>query len=167
MPEDFKASQIGSSPLPPPFKGLHSPGVRKHCQIIFACYFRKSSIHGMGLPDLCPCHAGTEHVQKTSAAGTRTTRHPRASVPVCGDSSDGEESAVGQPGRPAAIFVPAENRCFQFSHRQGQDGFECTKPNASHHRSPKGESVSGGSARRSSLKGLAERGPSSITPWVA
>ena len=44
MPEDLKVSQIGSSPLPPPFRGLHSPGVRKHCQIIFACYFRKSSI---------------------------------------------------------------------------------------------------------------------------
>ena len=35
MPEDLKVSQIGSSPLPPPFRGLHSPGVRKHCQIIF------------------------------------------------------------------------------------------------------------------------------------
>ena len=45
MPEDLKLSQIGSSPLPPPFRGLHSPGVRKHCQIIFACYLRKSSIH--------------------------------------------------------------------------------------------------------------------------
>ena len=44
MPEDLKLSQIGSSQLPPPFRGLHSPGVRKHCQIIFACYFRKSSI---------------------------------------------------------------------------------------------------------------------------
>ena len=44
MPEDLKVSQIGSSPLPPPFRVLHSPGVRKHCQIIFACYFRKSSI---------------------------------------------------------------------------------------------------------------------------
>ena len=39
MPEDLKLSQIGSSQLPPPFRGLHSPGVRKHCQIIFACYF--------------------------------------------------------------------------------------------------------------------------------
>ena len=37
-------SQIGSPPLPPPFRGLHSPGIRKHCQIIFACYFRKWSI---------------------------------------------------------------------------------------------------------------------------
>ena len=46
MPEVLKGSQIGSSPLPPPFRGLHSPGVRKHCQIIFACYFRKSSING-------------------------------------------------------------------------------------------------------------------------
>ena len=45
MPDDLKVSQIGSSPLPPPFRGLHSPGVRKHCQIIFACYFRKSSIN--------------------------------------------------------------------------------------------------------------------------
>ena len=44
MPEDLKLSQIGSSQLPTPFRGLHSPGVRKHCQIIFACYFRKSSI---------------------------------------------------------------------------------------------------------------------------
>ena len=44
MPEDLKQSQIGSSQLPPPFRGLHSPGVRKHCQIIFACHFRKSSI---------------------------------------------------------------------------------------------------------------------------
>ena len=40
MPEDLKVSQNGSSLLPPPFRGLHSPGVRKHCQIIF----RKSSI---------------------------------------------------------------------------------------------------------------------------
>ena len=45
MPEDLKLSQIGSSQLTPPFRGLHSPGVRKHCQIIFACYFRKSSIN--------------------------------------------------------------------------------------------------------------------------
>ena len=44
MPKDLKLSQIGSSPLPPPFRGLHYTGVRKHCQIIFACYFRKSSI---------------------------------------------------------------------------------------------------------------------------
>ena len=44
MPEDLKVSQISSSLLPPPFRGLHSPGVRKHCQIIFACYFRKLSI---------------------------------------------------------------------------------------------------------------------------
>ena len=29
MPEDLKVSQIGLSPLPPPFRGLHSPGVRK------------------------------------------------------------------------------------------------------------------------------------------
>ena len=43
MPEDLKLSQIGSSQLPPPFRGIHSPGVRKHCQIIFACYFQKSS----------------------------------------------------------------------------------------------------------------------------
>ena len=32
MPEDLKVSQVGSSPLPPPFRGLHSPGVSKHCQ---------------------------------------------------------------------------------------------------------------------------------------
>jgi len=44
MPEDLKLSQIGSSQLPPPFRGLHSRWVRKHCQIIFACYFRKSSV---------------------------------------------------------------------------------------------------------------------------
>ncbi len=47
MPEDLKLLQIGSSQLPPPFRGLHSPGVRKHCQIIFACYFRKSSTGGI------------------------------------------------------------------------------------------------------------------------
>ena len=49
MPEDLKLSQIGSSQLPSPFRGLHSPGVRKHGQIIFACYFRKSSIVCGGL----------------------------------------------------------------------------------------------------------------------
>jgi len=50
MSEDLKLSQIGSSLLPPPFRGLHSPGVRKHCQIIFACYFRKpSNIHWLSL----------------------------------------------------------------------------------------------------------------------
>ena len=48
MPEDLKLSQISSSQLPPPFRGLHSPGVRKHCQITFACYFRKSSITNRG-----------------------------------------------------------------------------------------------------------------------
>jgi len=47
MPEDLKLSQIGSSQLPLPFRGLHSPGVKKHCQMIFACYFRKSSIQSM------------------------------------------------------------------------------------------------------------------------
>ena len=47
-PEDLKLSQTGSSQLPPPFRGLHSPGVRKHCEIIFACYFRKSSIRKHG-----------------------------------------------------------------------------------------------------------------------
>ena len=40
MPEDLKVSQIGSSPLPPPFSKKI-----EHCQIIFACYFRKSSIN--------------------------------------------------------------------------------------------------------------------------
>ena len=53
MPEDLKLSQIGSSQLPPPFRGLHSPGVRKHCQIIFACYFRKSSIRGVSSNTRC------------------------------------------------------------------------------------------------------------------
>ena len=34
MPEDLKLSQIDSSqPLPPPFGGLHSTGVRRHCQL--------------------------------------------------------------------------------------------------------------------------------------
>ena len=44
MLEDLKVLQIGSSPLPPLFRGPHSPGVRKHGQIISACYFRKLSI---------------------------------------------------------------------------------------------------------------------------
>ena len=51
MPEDLKLSQIGSSLLLPPFRGLHSPRVRKHCQIIFTCYFWKLSI----LKDLSVC----------------------------------------------------------------------------------------------------------------
>ena len=55
MPEDLKMSQIGSSPLPPPFRGLHSPAVRKHCQIIYACYFRKSSIFSWE-PSNISCH---------------------------------------------------------------------------------------------------------------
>ena len=70
MPEDLELSQIGSSQLSPPFRGLHSPGVRKHCQIIFACYFRKSSVivmvwlcnnafilynYSLPLPLLCVC----------------------------------------------------------------------------------------------------------------
>ena len=40
MPEDLKLSQIGSSPLPPPFRGLHSPGVSNYLRLLF----RKSSI---------------------------------------------------------------------------------------------------------------------------
>ena len=58
MPEDLKLSQIGSSPLPPPFRGLHSHGVRKHCQIIFACYFRKSSVISLVCVCVCVCVAG-------------------------------------------------------------------------------------------------------------
>ena len=50
MPEDLQLSQIGSSQLPPPFRGLHSPGVRKQRQIIFACYFWKSSIQESVVP---------------------------------------------------------------------------------------------------------------------
>ena len=60
MPEDLKVSQIGSSPLPPPFRGLLSPGVRKHGQIIFARYFRKSSI---------------EETDGTTIGGVRETRY--------------------------------------------------------------------------------------------
>ncbi len=67
MPEDLKVSQIGSSPLPPPFRGLHSPGVRKHCQIIFACYFRKSSI-GFRRPVNC---TGSPQANKQRRQPTR------------------------------------------------------------------------------------------------
>ena len=44
MPQDLKLSQISSSLLLPPFRGLHSPGVRKHCPIIFTCYFREATV---------------------------------------------------------------------------------------------------------------------------
>ena len=50
MPEDLKLSQIGSSLLLTPFRGLHSPRVRKYCQIIFACYFWKLSDAGFPPP---------------------------------------------------------------------------------------------------------------------
>ena len=67
MPEDIKLSQIGSSQLPPPLRGLHSPGVRKHCQIIFACYFRKSSIamvpHASSAKD-CPVWQKEKEIQR-------------------------------------------------------------------------------------------------------
>ena len=53
MPEDLKLWQIGSSQLPPPFRGLHSPGLRKHCQIIFAV------ISGNRLLTCC---VGHEHI---------------------------------------------------------------------------------------------------------
>ena len=82
MPQYQKLSQIGSSPLPPPFRGLHSPGVRKHCQIIFACYFRKSSIDtGMGLVSLA-CYTQrppTPHTPPLPPPSPRaTTQHVRA-----------------------------------------------------------------------------------------
>ena len=70
MPEDLELSQIGSSQLPPPFRGLHSPGVRKHCQIIFACYFRKSSISAGAL------------AVKANDKGTLESRAPRMRAPV-------------------------------------------------------------------------------------
>jgi len=44
MPEDLKVLQISSSLLPPPFRGLHSPGIRKLSIFFFAYYFQKSSI---------------------------------------------------------------------------------------------------------------------------
>ena len=71
LPEDLKVSQIGSSPLPPPFRGLHSLGVRKYCQIIFACYFRKSSITYVicsPLTTVARSHAGFDYVITTSTS---------------------------------------------------------------------------------------------------
>ena len=67
MAEDLKLSQIGSSQLPPPFRGLHSPGVRNHCQIIFACYFRKSSIavSAETEPHICTTQTRTSVKQRT------------------------------------------------------------------------------------------------------
>ena len=55
MPEDLKLSQIGSSPLPPPLRGLHSPGVRKlsnYLRLLFleivycCCWFAQGLIYG-------------------------------------------------------------------------------------------------------------------------
>ena len=65
MPEDLKLSQIGSSQLPPPFRGFQSPRVRKHCQIIFACYFQKSSIRNQR------CTEPADAVDWSVAASTR------------------------------------------------------------------------------------------------
>ena len=63
MPEDLKVSQIGSSPLPPPFRGLHSPGVRKHCQILFAWSFLTLSITGTSLLGTDVEHEGLAFLQ--------------------------------------------------------------------------------------------------------
>ena len=79
MPEDLKVSQIGSSPLPPPFRGLHSPGVRKHCQIIFACYFRKSSIVRDKVTR--PCPQTTTFEEKGEPKRYRTEVLPLTSLP--------------------------------------------------------------------------------------
>ena len=69
MPEDLKLSQIGSSLLPPPFRGLHSPGVRKHCQIIFVYYFRISSI-----PSVCSLRAPSLTQREIAQAGSSRPR---------------------------------------------------------------------------------------------
>ena len=67
MPEDLKLSQIGSSLLLTPFRGLHSPRVRKYCQIIFACYFWKSS--DAGFPQPCAPSIGKFDTNQISPTG--------------------------------------------------------------------------------------------------
>ena len=74
MPEDIILSQIGSSQLPPPFRGLYSPGVRKRCQIIFACYFRKSSV---GAHSPLQTQSTHTHTHTRTHARTRTHAHAR------------------------------------------------------------------------------------------
>ena len=64
MPEDLKLSQISSSQLLPPFRGLHYPRVRKHCQIIFACYFRKSSVDDCICTCQLHCHSQIPWIYK-------------------------------------------------------------------------------------------------------
>ena len=46
MPEDLKLSQIGSSQLPPPFRGLHSPGFP---EIVYCAYVLLLSKGGRGV----------------------------------------------------------------------------------------------------------------------
>ena len=73
-------------------QGLHSPGVRKHCQIIFACYFRKSSIIKRGaqmsrgsIPRLAPVRS--RNVAELYALATTSShsehRFPAPSSKLC------------------------------------------------------------------------------------
>ena len=74
MPEVLKVSQIGFSPLLPPFRGLDSPGVRKHSQIIFACYFRKSSILRQAQQGAVTCTTCTQNGENPSRCSTRDAK---------------------------------------------------------------------------------------------
>ena len=61
MPENLKLSQIGSSLLPPPFRVLHSPWVRKHC-------VKLSSTVILSRLDYCnSLLAGLQHIQNSAA----------------------------------------------------------------------------------------------------
>ena len=102
MPEDlktvadrlFSAAALHSG-------GLHSPGVRKHCQIIFACYFRKYSI-------LWPQYA---HILTGASSPSRhRPRHPprhltqRTSIAQDGKCVTGFASSSG-PSFAAAAYL--------------------------------------------------------------
>ena len=130
MPEDLNLSQIGSSQLLPPLRGLHSPGVRKHCQFIFACYFRKSSIthrlthtrtHDFNVPSTQPHHRVSRPATASESYQSRdglsqlfyTSPKPHSSlyhkfvlftVTTC-RAQEVCESRGGRPGLPSLISL--------------------------------------------------------------
>ena len=84
--------QIGSCQLPPPFRGLHSPRVRKHCQIIFACYFRNRLFCGHSMPTSSrkPRHRhvtatsfGTKNVYRTDGKWVTGSQQLRSITRCC------------------------------------------------------------------------------------
>ena len=101
MPEDLKLSQIGSSQLPPPFRGLHSPGVRKLsnylCLLFLEIVYSQSFFSAAGSADTSQEEEDMEDDQGDEEAEI--------------ENGEQEENGIGADNSDEAVINLSEDVC--------------------------------------------------------